>query len=103
MTVIRDAGAADIWAKSDLRENKEIRSGRFAGEKTFGVIFQRERSFKSHSPQPEGQAKPLRGQSPRLFDAEPHPPDWRAKEVSVPSPWPSPARGEGIRAEAAKA
>jgi len=53
-------------------------AGGLPGEKTFGDFW----SFKSHSPQPEGQAKPLRGQGPRLFDAEPHQPDWRVKEVS---------------------
>ncbi len=46
------------------------RSGRFAGGKTFGVICQRERSFKSHSPQPEGRAKSCRGQRPRVLHGE---------------------------------
>lgn len=86
-SAIRDDGAAAVGTgmcrllrsvRPVGRDEGTREAGGLPGEKTFGDFW----SFKSHSPQPEGQAKPLRGQGPRLFDAEPHQPDWRVKEVS---------------------
>lgn len=83
-----DFGRSHGWHRPKCRLQRSVRpvgrdegtreAGGLPGEKTFGDFW----SFKSHSPQPEGRAKPLRGQSPRLFDAEPHQSDWRAKKVS---------------------
>ncbi|MNF55042.1 hypothetical protein D3C84_364880 [compost metagenome] len=67
-----------------------------AGEKTFGAFFEKSGSFQSHSPQPEGRAKPCRGPCPRVLHGAS-----RAKIQShlrtplIPNP--SPARGEGSK------
>nr|AAR04021.1 unknown [Aeromonas hydrophila] len=45
-----------------LPEENRVAVG-LAGEKTFGDFG----SFQSHSPKPEGRAKPLRGQRPRVL------------------------------------
>lgn len=68
-------GRSHGWRRPKCRLRRSVRpvgrdegtreAGGLPGEKTFGVICQRERSFQSHSPQPEGRAKPFRGQSPR--------------------------------------
>ena len=52
------------------------------GEKTFGDFG----SFQSHSPQPEGRAKPLRGQRPRVLHGEavPYSPPKTAKRTITP-------------------
>ena len=101
-SAIRDDGAAEAkdgegqsavcGAPSDpLDERREPAKRAVCWGRRLLVLFAKESgSFKSHSPQPEGRAKPLRGQSPRLFDAEAHQPDWRAKEVSSPHPGPLP-------------
>ena len=52
------------------RDEGTREAGGLPGEKTFGVICQRERSCKSHSPQPEGRAKSCRGQGPRVLHGE---------------------------------
>ncbi len=78
-SAIRDDGAAAVGTGM-CRLRRSVRpvgrdegtreAGGLPGEKTFGVICQRERSFKSHSPQPEGRAKHLRGQGPRVLHGE---------------------------------
>ncbi len=96
-------GRSQGWRRPKCRLLRSVRpvgrdegtreAGGLPGEKTFGVICQRERSCKSHSPQPEGRAKPCRGQRPRLFNAEPHQPDWLVKEpkrLATPHPGPLP-------------
>lgn len=73
-------GRSHGWRRPKCRLRRSVRpvgrdegtreAGGLPGEKTFGVICQRERSFQSHSPQPEGRAKPHRGQSPRVLHGE---------------------------------
>lgn len=48
------------------RDEGTREAGGLPGEKTFGDFW----SFKSHSPQPEGRAKHLRGQRPRILHGE---------------------------------
>ena len=73
-------GRSHGWRRPKCRLRRSVRpvgrdegtreAGGLPGEKTFGVICQRERSFKSHSPQPEGRAKSLRGPCPRVLHGE---------------------------------
>ncbi|RSM28445.1 hypothetical protein C5B76_07480 [Aeromonas salmonicida] len=48
------------------RDEGTCEAGGLPGEKTFGDFG----SFQSHSPQPEGRAKPLRGQGPCVLHGE---------------------------------
>ncbi|MNS09988.1 hypothetical protein D3C72_414900 [compost metagenome] len=48
------------------RDEGTREAGGLPGEKTFGDFG----SFQSHSPQPEGRAKPHRGQRPRVLHGE---------------------------------
>lgn len=71
-SAIRDDGAAAAGTGM-CRLRRSVRpvgrdegtreAGGLPGEKTFGDFW----SFKSHSPQPEGRTKPLRGQGPRVL------------------------------------
>ena len=73
-------GRSQGWRRPKCRLLRSVRpvgrdegtreAGGLPGEKTFGVICQRERSFQSHSPQPEGRAKSCRGQRPRVLHGE---------------------------------
>ncbi len=56
--------ARAVGQAGEPKEPDEV--GRISGEKTFGDFG----SFQSHSPQPEGRAKHLRGQSPRVLHGE---------------------------------
>ena len=71
-SAIRDDGAAAVgtWMCRLRRSVRPVgrdegtrEAGGLPGEKTFGDFW----SFKSHSPQPEGRAKHLRGQGPRVL------------------------------------
>lgn len=74
-SAIRDDGAAAAGTGM-CRLRRSVRpvgrdegtreAGGLPGEKTFGDFW----SFKSHSPQPEGRAKHLRGQGPRVLHGE---------------------------------
>ncbi len=74
-SAIRDDGAAAVGTGM-CRLRRSVRpvgrdegtreAGGLPGEKTFGDFW----SFKSHSPQPEGRAKPCRGQRPRVLHGE---------------------------------
>jgi hypothetical protein len=74
-SAIRDDGAAAAGTGM-CRLRRSVRpvgrdegtreAGGLPGEKTFGDFG----SFQSHSPQPEGRAKPLRGQGPRVLHGE---------------------------------
>ena len=69
-------GRSHGWRRPKCRLRRSVRpvgrdegtreAGGLPGEKTFGDFW----SFKSHSPQPEGRAKPLRGQGPRVLHGE---------------------------------
>ena len=69
-------GQSQGWRRPKCRLRRSVRpvgrdegtreAGGLPGEKTFGDFW----SFKSHSPQPEGRAKPLRGQGPRVLHGE---------------------------------
>ena len=72
---IRDDGAAAVGTgmcrlrrsvRPVGREEGTREAGGLSGEKTFGDFG----SFQSHSPQPEGRAKSLRGQGPRVLHGE---------------------------------
>jgi len=74
-SAIRDDGAAAVgtWmcrlrrsVRPVVRDEGTREAGGLPGEKTFGDFW----SFKSHSPQPEGRAKHLRGQGPRVLHGE---------------------------------
>ncbi len=74
-SAIRDDGAAAAGtgmcrlrrsARPVGRDEGTREAGGLPGEKTFGDFG----SFQSHSPQPEGRAKPLRGQGPRVLHGE---------------------------------
>jgi len=66
-------GRSHGWRRPKCRLRRSVRpvgrdegtreAGGLPGEKTFGDFG----SFQSHSPQPEGRAKPLRGQGPRVL------------------------------------
>jgi len=71
-SAIRDDGAAAVgtWMCRLRRSVRPVggdegtrEAGGLPGEKTFGDFW----SFKSYSPQPEGRAKHLRGQGPRVL------------------------------------
>ncbi len=74
-SAIRDDGAAAVGTGM-CRLRRSVRpvgrdegtreAGGLPGEKTFGDFG----SFQSHSPQPEGRAKHLRGQGPRVLHGE---------------------------------
>ena len=71
-----DFGWSHGWRRPKCRLRRSVRpvgrdegtreAGGLPGEKTFGDFG----SFQSHSPQPEGRAKPCRGQSPRVLHGE---------------------------------
>ena len=70
------------WDKRGNRGHP-TQEGEQAGEKTFGAIMAKSGSFQSHSPKPEGRAKPRRGQRPRVLHGE-------AGPIRLVTPHPSP-------------
>ena len=108
-SAIRDDGAAAAGTGM-CRLRRSVRAvGRDEGTREAGglpggrllVLFAKESgSFKSHSPQPEGRAKPHRGQGPRVLHGEAMPSKrWIAfrqrNDISTPHPNPLPQRERG--------
>ena len=107
-------GRSHGWRRPKCRLRRSVRPvGRDEGTREAGglpggrllVLFAKESgSFKSHSPQPEGRAKPHRGQGPRVLHGEAMPSKrWIAfrqrNDISPPHPNPLPqgARGSDRR------
>ncbi len=103
-------GQSQGWRRPKCRLQRAVRPvGRDEGTREAGglpggrllVLFAKKSgSFQSHSPSRAAAAKPLRGQSPRVLHGEAMPlrrgTTFSQGITLVPSPWPSPARGEGI-------
>lgn len=98
-------GRSHGWRRPKCRLRRSVRPvGRDEGTREAGglpggrllVLFAKESgSFKSHSPQPEGRVKSLRGQGPRVLHGEAMPSKrWIAfrqrNDISTPHPGPLP-------------